>query len=46
MLPIEEVKNFRPLDEPESVLGISFPHQKILNQIFVILVGALHMQVW
>jgi hypothetical protein len=43
--PIEKIKDFRPLDEPERVLGVGLPHEQVLHQELVVLVRALHVQV-
>ena len=45
LLPVEQIKDFRPLDEPERVLGVGLPHEQVLHQELVVLVRALHVQV-
>ena len=37
--------NFWSFNEPERVFGICFPHQEIFHQLFVIFIGAFHMQI-
>ena len=43
--PVEQIEHFRPLDEPERVLGVRLPHEQVLDEVLVILVRALHVEV-